>query len=636
MGGFDLSKWEPDQPNMTAYEQWSRVAIAVVSGTMPPGQRLPKETIKAFSEWYDLGVPRTKADLSSKRMVISCDEEVIPSSSIKRLSNIQLYETLLNNYAYDAFYKHMNERFSFVYALLPEDYGLDSGMGNAYELVSETHVSAQLIFAKHFGTQMASIDNTPSGNRWSRIYPKCLTPTSNPNDACITEFIKKDGAKMLKHELTPEEVARYLALFKSGKDTRDKIALVWSALAMSPYFTYNIDDRGKFDENDPELVERTLEERAVQLAYFLTGRGPDEALAQKARNGSLADEDVFRSEFERLIKTGFSANLVAEHYSDPITHWDRFFQEWLDLVDTPPYDNVGSHYQENSGIKYYESHGKNPINSDIRWLREMSNNIIRNGGRFESYFNAPLTSLPNFDWSGQGPLYLASIYFGKGSEPWDVSNRRGLLRHIAPSVYNQNNDYVNPIFRGIWVREHLFCESPKDFPADLGTPSNTAIPQRDESNMHLTTRHLVEDITSPADCQACHSRWNGIGFVMDNMGSLGEVRDKENIFMIKKDKYVLANQLTINTTAEVDIDNQRVVVKGIDDLQAKIAKSRDAQRCYVTRLVLNHGIGRKERADDKCLVDFAHAEMQSPGNSIKDMMFNVLNSKYMRMKRVTQ
>ena len=77
-------------------------------------------------------------------------------------------------------------------------------------------------------------------------------------------------------------------------------------------------------------------------------------------------------------------------------------------------------------------------------------------------------------------------------------------------------------------------------------------------------------------------------------------------------------------------------VDGVHDIQAAIAQSDVAKACYVSKLVVQHGLGRKPRPVDKCLIDSATAELNRPQGNIRDMLYKVLVSDMAKFKQVNQ
>ena len=526
----------------------------------------------------------------------------------------------------------MPEKFNFIFSLLPDDIQLSGlELGNAHEAVSPVHIEAQLTVAKHFGYEMA---NTPRQNSvwgWGAVYPRCLktAPDPYPTEECIDEFIHKWGSRMFKRPMDPTEVEKYRLIFLTFPIAKEGVQRLWTLWALSPHFLYNLYNQSTPVSDDSNVYKLTPVERATQLAYALTGAGPDDSLVEKAQSGELNDPNVYRSEFDRLFEDN------REHLDDFTDQWLKL-DKFLEDHHYQRYDNVGTEYRNKSGIQYFSDHRKTPPNTNNNALQVISDHIIKNHN-FSTYFNVPLNLVPLSTTSSNYMRFSQAVTGNSKDDPFipDIPERRGILTHLSTNMHHQNDKHVNPIFKGIYIRENLLCQDAGNFPLDINTaPSNTALPDRDDSNKHLSTRTIVHNLTKSPECWSCHKMWNPIGNVMSNYGALGDYRLVENIFRVDGDDVTFLNDIPLDVKDTIYLDGQEHLVDGITEFQTLLSGSKTAQTCYTNKLLFNHMLGRSPNSSDLCFLEESRRDLTDSSLTIKDMIYRALTSDKAKFKTV--
>ena len=158
------------------------------------------------------------------------------------------------------------------------------------------------------------------------------------------------------------EIDDFIKAFRKQATTKEGLEMIWTLWSFSPYFLYNLDDRSTPDPQKPGYFKRTPYERATQLAYFVSGKGPDSTLMAKAAAGSLSDPASYKAEFDRLFEGNDE-------------HLNRFTRQWLSLEEQPPV-GASQAYRTDTKVEFTIS-DDNVINQDLRLIVSSSRKIIK-------------------------------------------------------------------------------------------------------------------------------------------------------------------------------------------------------------------------------------------------------------------
>jgi hypothetical protein len=124
------------------------------------------------------------------------------------------------------------------------------------------------------------------------------------------------------------------------------------------------------------------------------------------------------------------------------------------------------------------------------------------------------------------------------------------------------------------IRRNLLC-TPVLPPSAAGIdPAAVMLPPPDPT---MTTRQQLEQRTSPAQCQACHSQLNGFGFALENYDAVGRYRTMETIW---DDNGKVLNTLPINSVVTPNIDKiGDRQVSSLKELAYALANSTSGPSC---------------------------------------------------------
>ncbi|MEZ0312930.1 MAG: DUF1592 domain-containing protein [Myxococcota bacterium] len=372
-----------------------------------------------------------------------------------------------------------------AHIMFPEDAGAPRNpFENDYttQLGSSAFVEAAAFVAadvaKRFVQDAARLD----------AYLPCV-PSGRSDAACMRQFIESFGRKALRRPLGADDVDRYLGLMEVAQldyDTftptfADSLALVVEAFLQDFELLYRVEVGEQV--GDAALLGEF--ELATRMAFFLWGRGPDDALLDDAAAGHLRDP-------------GPRVEVARRMLADPraLEQLDRFHAQWLG------YDNMALSQELVSAMR----------RETAALLKRV---VLDRGGSYWNLFLADETFID--------PL-LASHYGipSSASEaawlPYGDTGRRGILSQgTFLSAFAKFSD-TSPTQRGILIRERLMCQPipppPPEVNADEPPVSASANPCKAERY----------EVHRAGACAACHLLTDPVGFGLESFDATGKYR----------------------------------------------------------------------------------------------------------------
>ncbi len=203
----------------------------------------------------------------------------------------------------------------------------------------------QLLAATHQGADRNSIKFENEKDRWyppssPEAFVKIATHLSTPTDEQLTTAIHGQFDCVLQRDATPEELDKYLPLFRSAIElagNKDGLRQMLVSVLLQSEFLYRQEfGAGKQDTHGRRKL--SPREASYAIAYAVSDRVPDEELAQAASAGRLITKDDYHREVTRLLndKRTFydeiDPTLNGIHLrSHKVTHpkITRFFREFF-------------------------------------------------------------------------------------------------------------------------------------------------------------------------------------------------------------------------------------------------------------------------------------------------------------------
>jgi len=422
------------------------------------------------------------------------------------------------------------------------------------------------------------------------------------DENCVTGFIQRFGARVLRRPLHPEESARLLDSYRQGEaidgvGSLGGVELVLLELLLSPPFLYRLELDGDALANRADTFALTNHEIAVRLSYFAWGTAPDAELTRAATAGELTDEARLTAHVDRL-------------FSDERAHAQvrRFFAAWLGYEALPPPSAALA-----GGVDVPALHASMRRELD----RFVDYHLFERGSDYASLLSS-------------GALFVDSAELGDvyGVSPSnrvagvDDAQRDGLLTRAGMLINSGMN--THPIQRAAFIRRTLLCETlPRPDANQLGV-SRLDPPPFDPTR---SARERWDALTSGPACAACHERINPVGFVLERYDNLGRFRLLEPVF--DADTEQLVAELPIDTNVELLIDGAPTAVADAAELGQRIGNSEQAQRCFAKQW-FRFVEGRRESGDDTPMLD----RMREHDGGLIDTMKRIALAPEFKLRRI--
>lgn len=290
---------------------------------------------------------------------------------------------------------------------------------------------------------------------------------------------------------------------------------------------------------------------ANRLALAMFDSLPSDSwLRQEAAQGQLETDDQVRSAARRMVQDfrarGKARDMMYQwlglHHIEKITKDEEKFPNFDELLIRDLQESFDAFIEE------------------ILWSE---------ASRFQDLFLADwsyttdrMAKYYGDGWSkgeGDGPLV-------KTSQP-DV-RRAGILTHPYLMSGLAYHDSTSPIHRGVFLTRHVLGRT-------IRPPAEAFTPLSPDLHPDLTTRERVKLQTSPANCQVCHIKINGLGFTLEKFDAVGRFRESEGARPIDASgRYTNRQEKTIQFV-------------GARELAQFVSQSEDAHRAFVRRAFLH-------------------------------------------------
>ncbi len=300
------------------------------------------------------------------------------------------------------------------------------------------------------------------------------------------------------HRTETTDLAPFVELYEDlapSQGASAAFASVLVAVLLSPKAFFRT-ELGADDDNP--AAPMTPFELAENLSYMVWNGPPDEALFAAARDGSLADPEVFTTHLDRMLDAPQGNEGMVE-----------FLSQWLGLtglagmskdpVAFPEFDEelVGAMMRETQDL--FEFVLDEP-GADLRTLLTTQ----------KSFADAPLAAL-----YGVEPL-------ADGSVELPADQRRGVFTTAGVIVAMSDASSTAVIYRGKALLNRMLCRDLPPRPAGVEPTPPPGIPE------DATTREKLESIEEQVPCNTCHIDMHPFSFAMEQYDAVGRFRQTQN------------------------------------------------------------------------------------------------------------
>jgi len=551
-GNFDIAKLAQPDSVRARSASWSKAALRVRNGEMPPKSTLSMDAREAFF-----------AGVSESLRTEACAAGVVPGPApARRLSRSQYTASVR-----DLLNVHVD-----IGAMLPADGAGGEGFDNAAETLFLSPIHAEkYLEAARVALNYASKD--PRAR--AKFLVAAPGPGISPESAART-ILADFLPRAFRRPADKDDVDFYLGLFssasKKGESFENSVFYALRAVLISPDFLFRTEPPNTTGQmrllDDYSLASR--------LSYFLWGTAPDSLLLALAEEGKLKDPEILRGQVARMLRNQRSVDFSQ-----------NFIEQWLRTRD------LGTAFKPDAELfpEWNDPELQGDIkNQPILFFREILVN------------NLSLLDLLDSNWTIatrklQKVLYKTSIKPARPKnqeQPQRIelpegSHRGGLLGMTAVLAVSSHPHRTSPVLRGKWMLDAILGTPPPPPPPN--------VPKLDESGAAVTASTLRERLAqhraNPA-CASCHNRIDPLGFALENYDVLGRWRTED------ADK-------PIDAKGELP-DGTRF--DGPDELKAALMQKKGLFVRNLTNKVLGYALGRGLTLQDSCTVDSIVAEVE--------------------------
>ena len=337
---------------------------------------------------------------------------------------------------------------------------------------------------RSFGGYLPSMyfDLTPAERE-----PKLETAHSDHPVEDARKLLSDFLPRAFRRDISASEIDPYLKLLQTRLDAKDcfedAMRRVYVAILTSPEFLFLP------KPSDDEAL-------AARLAYWLWNGPPDDALLAAARDRTLRQPAILRTQVERLL-----ADPRAERFTRD------FARQWLELGRLDETNPDPLLYPE-----YRFLLGQGVAEETPAFLRE----LIMQDQPAHSLVKPGFAMLTQRLAEHYGISGVVGVETRKVTLPAD-SLRGGLLGQAAIHKLTANGTTTSPVKRGVWVSDRLL-----DAPAPPPPPGISAV---DPDTRGATTirEQLTKHRTDP-NCAACHAKIDAPGFALEAFDPVGGLR----------------------------------------------------------------------------------------------------------------
>jgi len=379
---------------------------------------------------------------------------------------------------------------------------------------------------------------------------------------CAERFVRDFGKKAFRRPLAEEEVTRYVALYKVGRDGgtyQDGIATLLQAFLQSPHFLYRVENAPAAGAS-PSPVGAY--EMATRLSYFLWGSLPDAALFSAADTNGLSTPEQLTAQVQRMLQDARAKTSVA-----------TLHREWLELTSALEAPKAANLYPAwNPGLAADLFTESQLFIDDVFWNDGKVSSLLSSTSTFVNaslagFYGVPVPSAPAAN--GFAKVSLAGL------------PRAGLLTQGTFLAAHAGPDQSSPVRRGKFLREQLFCQTVPPPPNDIVIMPPTYDPS--SSTRERFVAHEKQPI-----CVACHAQMDPLGFAFEGYDATGAFRTMDGPHPVDAH----------GSLAGTDVDGDFNDALG---LIARLSTSKDVAAC-VAKQWFRFANGRTEDEHDSCVL----------------------------------
>lgn len=351
---------------------------------------------------------------------------------------------------------------------------------------------------------VTGVSSTPSRARVFSCYPT----SAEDAEPCAQSIVDRLGSQAFRRDLTPDEVAGIMGLYRQAAEEggfEDGVRVAIQAMLASPHFVLRFDLQPE-GVAPGDIFPLSSHSMASRLSYFLWATQPDEELLTLAEEDRLQDPDVLRAQVDRMLDDPRSETLAT-----------RFAAQWLRL---PRLD-----VHRPDAVRYPEWDDR--LRDAVRRETELFfHNLIQDDASLRELLTADHT----FVNERLARHYGLSGVIGSDFRRVDMTDPRragiGILGHASILALSSHANRTSPVDRGLWVMETLMGSEPPPPPPNVPLLDETEAVDG-ESGRTLTVRERLEMHRRSPTCNSCHQFIDPLGLPLENWDPVGLWRTRD-------------------------------------------------------------------------------------------------------------
>jgi mono/diheme cytochrome c family protein len=426
----------------------------------------------------------------------------------------------------------------------------------------------------------------------------CRPTSSNEEETCAAEIVKRLTAQAYRGGATPEDIQDAITFYEQGRkkgDFESGIRMALQSILVSPRFLFRLEQAPPANAakavKAASVYRLTDQDLASRLSFFLWGTTPDADLMKAAGLGALRAPGGLEKQVRRML---------SDRRSDALA--TRFAAQWLRLQDLekihpdyllyPQYDDTLSQAMRRETELFFDS----IVREDRPVIDLLTADYTFVNERLAKHYGLP-------DVSGSE--------FRRVPTP---EYRRGLLGQGSILTLTSVADRTSPVQRGKWVMEVLLGTPPPPPPPN--------VPLLDEvkaalNGKLLSTRERMEEHRKNPACTSCHRVIDPLGLALENFDATGAWRIKDN-------------EVPVDSVGDL-YDGTKM--DGPAGLRQALVKHADVFLLSFTENLMTYALGRRVEYADMPAVRAIIRDAGRSDNRMSAFILGVVNSAAFRMAR---
>lgn len=424
---------------------------------------------------------------------------------------------------------------------------------------------------------------------WKRLVGNTGNLDSHDN---IRTILDRFATRAFRRPLQERELDSLMTHFQDRQRNGDTAAMalrdVLQVILISPSFLIRTESAPL---RPGETVPISDWEMASRLSYFLWGSMPDEELFERARSNQLLQPEVLRLQIDRML---------ADPKASTLGH--IFAAQWLGFaaLDRVQRDQIENPWATDSLVAAMKSESALLFNAIV----QRNASIDRLLDADYTFVNEELANHYRLDGVHGEQLREVSL---------QGTPRRGVLGHASILATTSFPRRTSPVLRGNWILTTLLGTPPPPPP-----PNVSEFDEHVEENDRLSGRQKLELHRRNAQCYACHSQIDPLGFALEEFEWFGRYRPKRD-------------GKRVDAVGKLPSGTQ---FRGLQGLSATLLNERTGDLAQqLTRKMLTYAFGRQLEYYDEATVRELTQELETNQRKVRALIQAIIHSTTFQSKQ---